>query len=79
MKAVVESIASEGSSTQKIHRKATLRDIVTLPSLRVKNLCSCLIWFTSGLSYFGSNQNVGQTNSNALLAFGLVGVAEVSK
>ncbi|KAI8437281.1 hypothetical protein MSG28_011655 [Choristoneura fumiferana] len=38
------------------------------PSMRVKTVCCCLVWFITGTTFYGVNQYISQTSSNAFVS-----------
>ncbi|XP_030025908.1 organic cation transporter protein-like [Manduca sexta] len=72
---IVNKIAHE-STTDKPKEKASFLDLMR-PNLRTKNLCSCITWFILGMSFYGSNQYIGQTSSNPFASISLAGVLQI--
>ncbi|KAL4719751.1 hypothetical protein ACJJTC_013311 [Scirpophaga incertulas] len=79
MMEVAQSIENEYTMSDNSvkHTKVSYLDLITKPSLRLKNLCSCLAWFILGISYYGGNQYIGQTSSNTFLVILLAGALQV--
>ncbi|XP_053615864.1 organic cation transporter protein-like [Plodia interpunctella] len=75
---IAKEISDESKSRQeKSASKATYLDLIRIPSLRMRNLCSCLVWFILGLSFYGGNQYIGQTSSNTFLSIVLAGALQI--
>lgn len=74
---VAKSIASEKVTSNEPLRKATYLDLLKTKVLRINMLGSCIIWFVLGISYYGSNQYIGQTSSNVFITVLLAGVLQV--
>ncbi|XP_013191047.2 organic cation transporter protein [Amyelois transitella] len=68
-----DSIARQDKSASK----ASYLDLIRVPSLRIRNLCSCVCWFILGLSFYGGNQYIGQTSSNTFLTIVLAGSLQI--
>lgn len=74
---VAKSIASEKVTSNEPLRKATYLDLLKTKVLRINMLGSCIIWFVLGISYYGSNQYIGQTSSNVFITVLLAGVLQI--
>ncbi|KAF9414747.1 hypothetical protein HW555_007443 [Spodoptera exigua] len=74
---VAKSIASEKVNSNEPIRKATYLDLLKTKVLRINIFGSCMIWFVLGISYYGSNQYIGQTSSNVFISVLLAGVLQV--
>nr|XP_037868083.1 organic cation transporter protein-like [Bombyx mori] len=77
MLSVVETLAKKGKAEIKTQRKATYMDLVRLPSLRIKNLCCCVVWLVIGISFYGGTQYFGQTSINTFLSVALGGLVQI--
>ncbi|XP_026739256.1 solute carrier family 22 member 12-like [Trichoplusia ni] len=76
---VVKSIASENTEYKDSQQeKANYTDLFRTRRLGINTVCSCTIWFILGISFFGSNQYIGQTSSNPFVAVALAGVLQIS-
>ncbi|PZC71520.1 hypothetical protein B5X24_HaOG213193 [Helicoverpa armigera] len=73
---VAKSMASEKVNSNEPIRKATYLDLLKTRLLRINIFCSCTIWFVLGISYYGSNQYIGQTSSNVFVTVALAGVLQ---
>lgn len=73
-----KEIAADSNIDNKHITSATYMDLLRQPSMRIRNLCSCIIWFLLGLSFYGSNQYIGQTSSNVFITISLAGALQVS-
>ncbi|KOB51777.1 putative organic cation transporter, partial [Operophtera brumata] len=69
---VAKRIANEASSDGPKVR-ATYLDLIRRPAIRMNNVCCCVSWFILGLSFYGSNQYIGQTSSNVFVTIVLAG------
>ncbi|KAH9642623.1 hypothetical protein HF086_011216 [Spodoptera exigua] len=74
---VAKSIASEKVNSNEPIRKATYLDLLKTKVLRINIFGSCMIWFVLGISYYGSNQYIGQTSSNVFISVLLAGVLQI--
>lgn len=70
-------IVAKEAKVEQVEKKATYWDLLTLPNLRIKNMCSCICWMLLGAIYYGCSQYVGQTSSNVFLTMCLTGVLRV--
>lgn len=77
MLSVVETLAKKGKAEIKTQRKATYMDLVRLPSLRIKNLCCCVVWLVIGISFYGGTQYFGQTSINTFLSVAVGGLVQI--
>lgn len=77
---VAQSIADESKVATSKEKQSTVSyiDLLTNPRLRMKNLLSCIIWFTLGLVFYGGKQYIGQTSSNVFITIALAGVLQVN-
>ncbi|XP_052750909.1 organic cation transporter protein-like [Galleria mellonella] len=73
MRDVVDSIDYECNvdRARREEEKASYWDLISVASLRMKNIYSCVSWFILGVSFYGGNQYVGQTSSDPFLSVGL--------
>lgn len=70
-------IVAKEAKVGNVQKKATYWDLLTLPHLRIKNMCSCISWMFLGAIYYGCSQYVGQTSSNIFVTMPLTGVLKV--
>ncbi|XP_059047546.1 organic cation transporter protein-like [Achroia grisella] len=79
MRNVVDSINHECNvdRARREEEKASYWDLVRLPSLRMKNIYSCVAWFILGVSFYGGTQYVGQTSSDPFLSVVLAAAFQV--
>ncbi|CAB3233021.1 unnamed protein product [Arctia plantaginis] len=77
---VVKSIAADNvNSNDKKQSKATYMDLVKTKALKLNSICSCTIWFTLGITFYGSNQYIGETSSNIFISIFLAGLLQILK
>ncbi|XP_028166128.1 organic cation transporter protein-like [Ostrinia furnacalis] len=76
---VAQTIAEESkiASTKEKQSTVSYIDLLTHPSLRVKNLLCCVAWFVMGIVYYGGKQYIGQTGSNVFILMALAGALQV--
>ncbi|CAB3224754.1 unnamed protein product [Arctia plantaginis] len=75
---VVKSIAADNvNSNDKKQSKATYMDLVKTKALKLNSICSCTIWFTLGITFYGSNQYIGETSSNIFISIFLAGLLQI--
>lgn len=76
---VAKAIAYDNANSKDAQQgKATYMDLLRTKVLRVNIIGSCTLWFMLGISFYGSNQYIGQTSSNAFVSVALAGVLQVS-
>ncbi|XP_075984956.1 organic cation/carnitine transporter 2-like [Anticarsia gemmatalis] len=75
---VAKSIAAEnvdpGDSKQG---KATYLDLLKTKALRRNILGTCTMWLITGITFYGSNQYIGQTSSNVFISILLAGALQI--
>lgn len=71
------TIIAEEAKVEDVQKKATYWDLLTLPQLRIRNMCSCISWMFLGAIYYGCSQYVGQTSSNVFVTMSLTGALKV--
>lgn len=76
MLGTVKAIAKE-AKVEDVQKKATYWDLMTLPHLRIRNMCSCISWMLLGAIYYGCTQYVGQTSPNVFVTMPVTGALKV--
>ncbi|XP_026738656.1 solute carrier family 22 member 7-like [Trichoplusia ni] len=75
---VAKAIAYDNANSKDAQQgKATYMDLLRTKVLRVNIVGSCTLWFMLGISFYGSNQYIGQTSSNAFVSVALAGVLQL--
>ncbi|XP_037868070.1 organic cation transporter protein [Bombyx mori] len=73
----VKIIAFESNVDEHKNVKATYLDLIKVQEIRWKNIGCCLTWFILGLSFYGSNQYIGQTSPNVFVAIAMAGAIQI--
>lgn len=70
-------VVDEANFNINKQEKATYLALLKTRTLRLYTFCSCTIWFMIGVTFYGSNQYIGQSSSDVFISISTAGALQI--